>query len=56
MPLDPTFVRAIVRYREVSDFMSDFLSSMRSNPRKDTAYSDDVLRALLAEADVSVQE
>lgn len=56
MRLDPAFVRAIVRYRDVIDFMSGFLSAMRSNPRKDTAYNDDVLRALLAEADVSGEE
>jgi hypothetical protein len=53
MPLDPAFVEAIIRYREISAYMDGFLSSMQSNPRKDTPYDDNVLRALLADAGVS---
>lgn len=52
MPLDPAFVKAIVQYREVMASMNGFLSSLSANSRKNTAYDDDTLKTLLADAGV----
>ena len=45
-------VDALARHREVILYMATFLSQLRRNPRKDTAYDDAVLRSLLVASDV----
>ncbi len=50
--IDGCMVDALARYREVILYMATFLSQLRRNPRKDTAYDDAVLRSLLEASDV----
>jgi hypothetical protein len=47
--LEPAFVEALHRYREVIVFMDRFLHGMRSN-RKDVRYDDGTLERLLHSA------
>jgi hypothetical protein len=47
LAIDGCMVDALARYREVILYMTTFLSQLRRNPRKDTAYDDAVLRSLL---------
>lgn len=48
----PALAEAVVRYREIIEFMDRFLSRLSANPRKDTRYDDDRLRRLLQAAGV----
>lgn len=45
--IEACMVDALSRFREVILYMATFLSQLRRNPRKDTAYDDAVLRSLL---------
>ncbi len=52
LAIDACMVDALARHREVILYMATFLSQLRRNPRKDTAYDDAVLRSLLEASDV----
>ncbi|HLF77578.1 MAG TPA: hypothetical protein VJB57_08810, partial [Dehalococcoidia bacterium] len=52
MPVEGVLLEAVRRYRPVMLFMSEFLSAMRSNPRKDTPFEADILGRLLDEVGV----
>lgn len=53
MDLDASLVAAILQYRGVMAYMSDFLNALGANARKDTPYDDDHLGFLLKASGVS---
>ena len=48
----PALLDAVVRYRDIIEYMDGFFGRLRANPRKNTPYDDDRLRQLLRTAGV----
>lgn len=55
LKIEPVYADAMRRYREIVLYMSEFISTMGANRRKNTLYDDDHMRRLLDDADVPMR-